>query len=88
MSVRLIDLDSASLDELAELFSYMSRPEIIAALEEAMQPMTPERAVALKRCRSLKRLRDDAAATEGERTNAQAAMDRIMAKHGIAAGEL
>lgn len=48
----------------------------------------PERKKAIERCRDLKRMIDNAAAYPGEKANAQAAMDRTKAKHGIADHEI
>ena len=51
------------------------------------KPPNPERDKALATCRDLKRLRDGTT-FEGERSNAQAAMDRLCAKHGIGEREI
>lgn len=51
-------------------------------------PRTPERTKALKRCRVFKDMISRASTNEGERNNAKAAMQRLMAKHEIAEREI
>lgn len=54
------------------------------------EPTTPEeieRNKAIDKCRDLKRMRDGTTYA-GERANAQAAMDRLQAKHGIRDSEI
>lgn len=48
----------------------------------------PSRAKALQTCRTLKDIATRPTTIEGERANAQAAMARLMAKHGIAESEI
>lgn len=54
---------------------------------EADRQRNPERSKALATCRDLKRLRDGTT-FDGERAAAQAALDRLMGKHGIGEGEI
>lgn len=66
-----------------ELHSFLRQP----MPRTSTPPPSPERQKALGRLRDLKRLRDGTT-YEGERSNAQAAMDRLMAKHGITDREI
>lgn len=50
-------------------------------------PADPERLKALERCRDLKRLRDSSTFA-GEKRNAQDAMDKLQARHGIKDSEI
>ena len=90
-----IEIDAETLDDFAEALRRLREDQIDKLYFDLFgdlrafkrQPANPERAKALTRLRDLKRLRDGTTYA-GERDNAQAAMDRLMAKHGITESEI
>jgi len=74
---------------LARLLADVFSAEQLRAFVQPQRVNTPnpERIKAVARCRDLKRLRDGTT-YEGERSNAQAAMARLMTKHGITEREI